>query len=345
MSDDGIHGLCVIGNCKLIRIIDLIGNTITNQGIRTALDNLPSLKFLYHESILEGLACIAQTASGLKLPNIPKYSLSLLFFKRNAVSKSGILGQSLLLCPYITELYLILRFEGIKNADLLSILSLRAVCVLDIRHNIILSDYEYPVQFDDGITFDGGILPLLKFFGKSLKKLKVGGFFPGICISAVIEFCPNLYSLSLWKSSIMASSENVERKQVKREFPVLKNLESLHLDGGNHLHCSFASSENLLTLLSSPSLSVVYLQFVDMLTDDILQTANNVHSFRNLKCLYIKHCNSVTKTGINVFMQENNPLQEIVYRYCGNITRDDVTEWNAMVTKNKWQLRINAGSK
>ena len=44
-------------------------------------------------------------------------------------------------------------------------------------------------------------------------------------------------------------------------------------------------------------------------------------------------------------MQENNPLQEIVYRYCGNITRDDVTEWNAMVTKNKWQLRINAGFK
>jgi hypothetical protein len=34
----------------------------------------------------------------------------------------------------------------------------------------------------------------------------------------------------------MASSENVERKQVKREFPVLKNLERLHLDGGNHLH-------------------------------------------------------------------------------------------------------------
>jgi hypothetical protein len=81
-----------------------------------------------------------------------------------------------------------------------------------------------------------------------------------------------------------------------------------------------------------------------MLTDGILQTANNVHSFRNLKCLYIKHCNSVTRTGIDVFMQENNLLQEIVYRYCGNITRDDVTEWNAMVTKNKWQLRINAGS-
>lgn len=158
MSDDGIHGLCVIGNCTLIRIIDLIGNTITNQGIRSALDNLPSLEFLYHESILEGLACIAQTASDQKLPinNIPKYSLSLLFFKRNTVSKSGILGQSLLLCPYITELYLILRFEGIKNADLLSILSLRAVCVLDIRHNIMLSGYEYPVQFDDGVTFDGG---------------------------------------------------------------------------------------------------------------------------------------------------------------------------------------------
>ena len=52
-----------------------------------ALDNLPELNLLYHESLLEGLAEIAQNALDQKL-ELPKYSLSVLHVLDKAVCKT-----------------------------------------------------------------------------------------------------------------------------------------------------------------------------------------------------------------------------------------------------------------
>jgi hypothetical protein len=338
VSDAGIHGLCVVGNCKLLRVLNVGNNPITSRGIRMALDNLPLLKVLFHESLVEGLASIAETALDQKIPDTPKqYSLSSLHFDffTPRVYRSGTLGQSLLLCPNITVLHLILRFGGIKNADLLSILSLKTLYVLSIVHNNQFSN-----RFDDSVTFDGGILPLLKSFGESLKKLVIKRRFLDIDISAVIQFCPNLHTLDLFCSDRrLPRVANLERALVNTKIPVLMHLRNLSLDGGSNDQHSLVSPENLLKLLSSPSLSSVSLDYCHTLTDAILQKANDLHSFRNLEFLRIRRCNSVTKQGIDVFMQENNPLEIIDFSYCENITDEDVNNWKAMATEMNWEFR------
>jgi hypothetical protein len=115
VTDDGIQNLCVIGNCKFILKLNLeYCYKITIKGIRLALDNLPQLRTLCNESLLEGLAEIAQSATDQKL-DLPQYSLSTLYVLYHTVYKSGSLRQSVLLCPNVTEVYLYIRQEGLKT--------------------------------------------------------------------------------------------------------------------------------------------------------------------------------------------------------------------------------------
>nr|CAH0102717.1 unnamed protein product [Daphnia galeata] len=105
VSDDGIRGLCVTGNCKSILILDLGGNPVSFEGIKMVVDNLSLLKFLYHESILEDLACIAQIALDQEVPSLPKYSLSTLHLcsPASGAYEIGSLGKLILLCPFVTQ--------------------------------------------------------------------------------------------------------------------------------------------------------------------------------------------------------------------------------------------------
>jgi hypothetical protein len=195
-----------------------------------------------------------------------------------------------------------------------TVLALKKLYLLDIFHDVSLpSKSSGSFEFDDGLAFIGGVLPLLKKFGNSLGRLKLEGFFHDIDTSAIIELCPNLHSLILSKHYNLKWSKEIDRKLIKemervpsiqgKNLPVLKNLERLVLNGVPS-SVPFVSSENLLTLLSSPSLSFVELQYCDTLTDEILQRANDLHSFRNLERLIICYSDSLTNKGIDILCKK-----------------------------------------
>jgi hypothetical protein len=88
-------------------------------------------------------------------------------------------------------------------------------------------------------------------------------------------------------------------------------------------------------------LAIVHLEACYTLTDAILQKANDLHSFRNLKRLKMIGCCYVTKKGIDVLMQENNPLQKIVLLICTKIAKKDLNSWIAMGIEKNWQFESN----
>jgi hypothetical protein len=97
--------------------------------------------------------------------------------------------------------------------------------------------------------------------------------------------------------------------------------------------------------LSSPSLVYVSMRSCDALNDNVFYRAANLHSFCNLEHLHISWCHSVTKNGIEIFLQESNPLREIVL-HCredlgSRITREDVANWNETAIWIKKNLRFN----
>nr|CAH0111009.1 unnamed protein product [Daphnia galeata] len=264
-TDDGILKLCVVGNCKSIRKL-----------------NLESC----FKTLLECLAIIAQTAIDQKL-SLPKYSLSALYILHNTIYKSGSLQQSVLLCPDVTEVYLTARKRGLKDTDLRSLLSLEKLYTIEFSHGIILGHLPGgSALIDRELSFDG-VVPLLKKFGNYLKKI----------------------------------------------FMVR-----------NH---SDITSESLLTLLSSPSLSHIelFMALCNTLTDNVIQMAAKIHSFRNLECLHLFHCNLVTKKGIDIFWKESNPLREIrvcSLNYHSGFTKEDLIDWNnnAIWIQKNWQFQL-----
>ncbi len=102
------------------------------------------------------------------------------------------------------------------------------------------------------------------------------------------------------------------------------------------------SSKNLLALLPSPSLSCISILICDALTDDIFQSAISLHSFRNLESLLVTRCQSVTKKGIDLFMQESNPIRLIKLDITDAITREDIKNWNdnAIWKRKNWNLNF-----
>ncbi|EFX74785.1 hypothetical protein DAPPUDRAFT_323979 [Daphnia pulex] len=201
ITDAGIRGLCVIGNCRSIRLLNFYGcKAITNQGIKTALDNLPFLKILRNEATIDGLAEIAQNAADQGLP-FPKYALPALyiFILKETVYKAGSLEKSVLLvCPYITQVDMALMCDGIvKDADLVSLLSLKNLYILKIVQFLPVNFNEVTFRYSGGITFEGGVLPLLKKFGNSLKILELYVFFLDLDILTIMQFCHKLQYLYL----------------------------------------------------------------------------------------------------------------------------------------------------
>lgn len=278
------------------------------------------------------MAEIAQSATDNKI-DLPKYSLSTLYVVKETVYKSGSLQQSVLLCPNVTEVNLAIWREGLKDSELLSLLSLKQLYTIQVQHAIPEPLHRTEIRIERGLTFDG-VVPLLKKFGYTLKNLRFE-FFVVVDIPVITEFCSNLESLTLY---CCKTTQRYIQTEVER--PRLNNLKKLII---GYLTIS---SEDLVALLASPSLLYVGLLRCDALNDNVFHRVSNLHSFRNLEHLYISNCNSVTKNGIEIFLQESNPLREIILccseQSVSRITRDDIANWNdtAIWIKKNWRFNF-----
>lgn len=304
--------------------------------MQIALDNLLELKVLLHESLLEGLAEIAQNAldNNLQLPKYPL--LSSLHVLDKTVYKSGSLRQSLILCPNVTKVYLSVKLEGLKDIDLLSLLSLEKLYVFVIRHYARKRINRY--ETDKDLTFSGGVAPLLKKFGSSLKTLSIEGFFIDVDIKVVIETCPNLKILLLTSNSYKTTSTTIEvRNKFIRHQPGLKKLVTLCITSEDFC----IPPEDLVMLLSSPSLTNFQIGRCNTLTDEILHRVVNINSFSNLELLVFCDCDYVSEKGIDNFMKETNPLRKIYISNCAKMENVDEYNEKAIWFRKNWQFKLS----
>ena len=158
-------------------------------------------------------------------------------------------------------------------------------------------------------------------------------------VPAIIKFCPKLESLYFWYTNCTTTNQSTATKL--KSPVILHNLKKLTISSDATI-----SSENLLALLSSPSLSYISISKCDALTDDIFQRTMNLHSFRNLEYLTLDDSNAVSKKAIdNIFLQDFNPLKKIFLSETingGIITRKNYIDWNenAIWIKKNWQFKF-----
>jgi hypothetical protein len=371
ITDAGIQGLCVsvnhlgkedqrLGQCKSIETLFISGTRITKKGIQTALINLPFLKQLTvscdgsdSEVPVQIVAEIHQLDCNLKrLKDIRKYSLESLFlgdwllyddtyFPKPMPYTSGSLGLVASICPSVTSVKVKL-ITGLTDTEMLGLLSLENVNELEIHGNEVINDT---------VTFEGGVVPLFKGFGSSLKYLTLI-YLKDVNIRAIIDFCPKLHSLRLDEiknySTTVSAKEDAEsyhskRCRVERKPLVLRNLQKLCVTypSGEPI----ISSEDLLSLFSSPSLIDIYIDECDNLSDYIFERASEIHQFLSLEKLTMIDCRYLTRRGIDVVMNKKTPLKTIKIYSCDNITDEDIDFWISNARSEKWELSVKYAPK
>jgi hypothetical protein len=323
VSDAGIKGLCVTGQCKSICILHLSETNVTFVGTAMALKNLPSLKELRHDSIVETLARLYQTAlTEERLYDIKYYALSMVTIRINSPYERGDLPEALLLCPSLTKLD-ITAPEVFTDKDLLALLPQEKK----------ISDLTLSGTRTNRISFNGGVAPLFRqsVIGISLKSLNLS-YLPKVNIRIITEYCPNLRSL------ILDKIDRYEEFHHRPENPVPKILMKLEILKLVH----FNSQENLFLLLSSPSLVSVTLDHCYALTDNVLKSVTELHSFRNLEHFHVISNYRLTKNGIDYLMKETNPLKVIKLKdiTCLTETDMDMEEWKKKIRDENWQLSL-----
>ncbi len=347
MTDAGIKGLCSLddfktGNqngCKSIHTLRITHTKISKIGIRFALENLPALQ-CFDSSSVQVLAEMHRAAFERDQSNFPHYSLINLncYATNESPYVNGSLGLAASLC-YLTVVKVDINIvEELTDTDLLGLSVLKRLEELVIRS--VVHRNRCP------ITFDGGIAPLLKAVGDSLKELRLDELKICVNIRTIAEFCPDLRFLSLFRNSSYTLAWPEEAQPVKMRSAFQK-METIHLFGEEHFlwhHREFVdpfeiiSSEILLLLLSSPVLKDVSISSCINLSDDILRKSADLHGFYHLEQLKLMgNTTALTNKGIDdVFLKENNPLKRIFLVDCDFLENEHFEKWRKIIDEKNW---------
>ena len=325
---------------------------VTNLGIKVALSNLPALEVLDCDcSIVHALAELHSKYLENGQPVTPQYSLTALNYHQTSKEETPYIRRSLQLATSLCYSSVIKVIEidivrGLRDTDLLALMllnSLRELTIAKSNRNNVCE-----------ITFDGGIVPVLKAVGGSLNLLKLHGLEMYMNLSAIDYFCPNLCHVFLENNlhyTLVQHPEEVSPIETQR--PMFKKLETMHLHSSYetlpewdhelevYLQPLHVISPNIvLLLLSSPVLNYVSIGCCNNLSDDLLQQANNIHGFENLEQLELLSCKSLTDKGFDVFMNGNNPLKMITHGGCDLLTAEYLEECRKKIDNNNWKVKI-----
>jgi hypothetical protein len=193
------------------------------------------------------------------------------------------------------------------------------------------------------ISIRGGVIPLLQARGYTLEELNILVTVTSEEVDLIIESCPNIRRLQLlMKSTDLETPEPVVDDRVhsslcspKEVFP-LRMLEDISLD--SWFYRFDISRKLLLLLLSSPTLTVISIKKCLTLDDQIIEEACTRNSFKYLTKLNFYGCSNVSQKGIDFFLNEANPLEEIALKDCGNV---NLKRMKTMAQEKHWnQVKI-----
>jgi hypothetical protein len=167
-------------------------------------------------------------------------------------------------------------------------------------------------------------------------------------VYVIIESCPNIRRLQLViKSTDLETPEPVVDDHVhsslcstKEVFP-LRMLEVISLSSDSSSDSPdtifVISRKLLLLLLSSLTIREIFIENCFTLDDQMIEEACAKNSFKCLTMLWLPGCSNVSQKGIDFFLNEANPLDNISVEYCGNVNLEHM---KTMAQEKHWMIEI-----
>jgi hypothetical protein len=287
-----------------------------------AIQHFSALEFIENRNIFDVLVEVVKSAARIQ-PKIVKFPFLRLKMHPAALYRKGNFGLVVGCCPGLLDLTIVVK-KGLTDSDLFCLTNLKILRMLNITG--------LKRSRGDAITFDMGIAPVLKVVGNSLKVLHLPHF--EVDIWTIVKYCPNLNSLIFQKHceslSALSESEVIQLRNEKGRV-IFEDLQFI-LCGYN------LSNDILFALLSCPSLEKVVISDCNALTDEFLQEAMKNGILKNLQVLYLIRCNLVTKQGLDLLINDDNPLAKVNFWCCEKVTLHNVYDWYTIARRNNWEL-------
>ena len=357
VTNAGIKGLCSndyagyetdyetrrMGQCKLIHTLKMKKTKIGKEGIKVALENLTKLKIFEFYRSVQILAEIRRDnleRGYFKTYSITKFECTKFMddlFGNILPYESRSLRLAATLCPFVNVVHITLQ-PGLTDFELCGLLELKVGGLRELKiEDHVVGDREWE---NNEITFDCGVLPLLKAFGSSLVSLTLYELNICVNIRAIVELCPHLEHLILQSVDFYSIASLREESNHHRKDVSLKHLKKLRVVSEFWGSTDF-SSEMLSIVLSSPGLVSLEFFGCDAVTDDVLEEAARLHEFQKLELLDFSCCDNVTKKGIDFILNERNPLRSLCVNYCSMIRQWEFDEWNNKAREENWEIEFN----
>ena len=292
---------------------------VTELGTLLAITYLPKLAIIKCRSSLKVVASLKSQIEHHVLPLTTLHCAP----TKNLSYVKGALETAVQFCPFVVHVDLF-NIPGVFDQELKALLNLQQLQRLSLE--------------DIAVSFDRGILPILQKFGsKSLQKLKLISV-TEVDVAALIKACPKLRSLKL-----MDINRYIPPPQPLKVVHQLLNL--AHLKFEHDLHPSEGSpspADIFLLLLSSPSLVTLKINFLNRLTDRLIERVVRFHGFAKLKVLELEMCNKVTKASIDLLLSSSSPITSIDLVYCRKLTQESCgKDWKKMAMEKNLDLTID----
>ena len=326
------------GGCKSIVQLNVIGTAMTKLGARLAIQHLPKLAVFKCHFSLEVIARMFEVSDGhnslTQLPpngssTVRRLPLTSLYFQssRGLSYVAGFLTTAVRFSPFIVHVE-IMDVSRILDQDIRALLELQ-----QLRHLLLESI--------DDLSFDCGLLPILRKFGSSsLEHLELV-YIEEIDLAAIVEHCSNLRSLMLINNTCIQSSLQSWKLAHQNQLLSLQSLCIRHgfADQDEESKIGALSKTDLSgLLLSSPSLVSLKAVYLDAMTDQLIESAAVHHGFSKLKCVEFNGCKNLTRHAIDTLISLDSPIEEIAFSYNRNLTERDKNRWEKIVFKKNWNL-------
>ena len=335
VTDNSMVNLCVtLGpqdkrKCPLLKKLEINDTMVGLKGIKTVLENVPTLQWLEHP-----MTClaVAEIHKGEDIENIPPGNLHTLT-NLNLHLNEFLLGNNHLIQPYVaTACALCPRTSTVKMEVPVGFI-LDALTTLTELHTLHLLSDEYE-DFEDCV-------PLLQVRGSQLTCLYLNEFF-AVDLDLLGSLCPNLKRLSIVYHNDPGTFTVGSHPELVQAGPpndqIFSQLEELKLfcfPG-----CDLVPAQLTSLLVRCVALKFLTLNSIHALTDDVLEDVLKVNPLRHLTLLHLDNCDSISGEALHALMVMDNELKELLLMECREVSRAHYNDLQDIARQKNYLINI-----
>lgn len=328
MTNCGAYSLCQSCSpekgCKNLTKLSVFGTLIGTDGALHCLKNLPKLHYLGYDDIcgVIELDVNEKLNRGQELKPYELRSIMTHGIEVHPASEKSI-TLACQLCPKAVEAQL---FYKISNENILAVKSLKHLTRLKIGSS-------------NGLTFEGGVLPVLENIGHQLTELTLADV-NDFDLLMVGHYCQNLKSLN-----VLISDDNdmnlmrVSGAPVVGRGRLFNNLSSLEVTYPM-LETDLHKNALVLLLKNAKELKHLALQYVSWMSTEVFQEILEENGMSKLQKCVLVFCNNIDGHVVRMLVYGQNDLMALKLYKCKNVGRQECEDLQKYANKQNMDLEI-----